>query len=188
MRCSVEGCERFPKMSVAGIHLCGVHYEKMKPTPCSVEGCGNKSVTAGLCNAHYHRKKKGQRVAPAVRKRNFSPYEDSRLLACGLTPWTKRHEGEESPLMRLAEELGRSYQACLDRLGKLQKRAPHQRWTEEGLWTEEEDEFIRSHIGFPETPKGTWPLVSAYLGRTYQAVCQRASKLRKEMQESALDE
>ena len=160
MRCSVEGCKYASKLNVANVHLCRRHFNAIRETP-------------------RHEKSTW---------RKWTKAEDERLLACEITPHHKRMEGERSELHRLAEELGRGYFACCERLTILRGKPKPQLGTLEGLWTEAEDKIVRDNIGWPRTPVGVWDEVAADLGRTKSAVVGRAVQLRREMLESALDE
>lgn len=113
-----------------------------------------------------------------ARGRLWTAAEDEALLACEITPWTERHISGGGELAKLAKKLGRTFQACRNRLEKIRPG----NLTHEGLWSAAEDEYIRQHIGFPKTPRGTWPAVAEELGRTYGAVLVRACYLRREME------
>lgn len=144
---------------------------------CSAPGCDLKATTKGYCGKHYMRAKRGQ-PHDLVRMTPWTLAEDEQLLACEITPWTERYRRGEGSLAKVAKELGRTEQACRDRLHEIQGCVGLR--TDEGLWTSAEDEIIRQHIGNP-TPPNTWPAVAEHLGRTVGAVRTRACTLRKTM-------
>ena len=91
-------------------------------------------------------------------------------MALELTPHTDRYRAGGA-FAAIAQRLGRTEGACRDRYNRLMKAAGHDggQWTEEGLWTPEEDAVIRSYMYGDESgrvPMGTWPAIAEELDRT----------------------
>ena len=149
---------------------------------CSAEGCEKPHLARGFCNKHYLRwRTAGGQTTP--RPPLWTPEEDVALLAIELTPHTERYQGRGAFAV-IADRLGRTVQACTDRYRRLMRdggHVPGQQWTEEGLWTPEEDAVIERVIrDHPErAPFGRWPDVAGVLGRTLGAVRLRAWKHRR---------
>ena len=113
--------------------------------------------------------------------RRWKSDEDRELLSIKLCPHTERHAGDGS-FARIAAKFGVTEQTTRDRYDRLARKAGHRggQWTDEGLWTREEDEAIRSAMaGHRRVPNGTWPEVADALGRTLAAVRTRACALRR---------
>jgi hypothetical protein len=56
---------------------------------CSVEGCDRPMARAGMCSAHYHRKRKGQPLVPLRKKALATESRACLFVGCG-RPGTKR--------------------------------------------------------------------------------------------------
>lgn len=57
--CSYDGCERPAR---GGNTICKFHQHRewlARQGPCSVDGCDRQSSAGGLCQMHYHRKRRG---------------------------------------------------------------------------------------------------------------------------------
>ena len=149
------------------------------PRRCELDDCDNPYRARGMCNKHYLRwKNAGGR--PDARPHLWTPEDDTVLLAAGITPWTERYV-KGGRLAAVAAQMGRSEQACCDRLNRLMKQAGHEggQWTDEGLWTPEEDDVIRVEMA-KGIGNAIWITVGAMLGRTNRACAVRAYNLRKQ--------
>ena len=114
----------------------------------------------------------------AEHHQRWTPEEDERLLATVRPcPWTERHAGRDG----FDDFAGRSTKAARGRYQILMSRRGHRgRWTDEGRWSPKEDATIRrAFVAGGKVPPGTWPDVALILGRTAEAVRQRAYKLRR---------
>ena len=109
---------------------------------------------------------------------------DAVLLGIELTPHTQRYRGRGAFAL-VAARLGKTIPACRDRYNRLLRQRGHTggQWTEEGLWTEQEDHLIARIVEeYPgRVPMGTWPDGARVLGRTVGAVQLRAWKLRSRL-------
>ena len=109
----------------------------------------------------------------------WTPDMDAVLMAVKLTPHTERFAGGGGAFAELARRFGIAGGAVRDRYQRLVRAAGHQpgrQWTQEGLWTLEEDDVIRHHM---HDDRPDWRSVAAMLGRTKGACSTRAVKLRK---------
>ncbi|WP_419166404.1 hypothetical protein [Candidatus Palauibacter sp.] len=115
--------------------------------------------------------------------RPWTEEEDDALLAIRLTPFDRRYEGRGGAIDAAARRLGRTRAACLSRYAKLMRSRGHTggKWTDEGLWTPEEDDAVRACLTYDGTPvaPGTWPPIAEDLGRSVHAVRARAVHLRR---------
>ena len=114
-------------------------------------------------------------------RRRWTPEEDALLLDIRLTPHTERYQGRSS-LAEVAARIGVTETAAKSRYSLLKRKAGHEggQWTDDGLWTKREDDLIRSQLNpdAQRVPNGTWDVIANRLGRTPEAVKQRAYKLR----------
>ena len=148
---------------------------------CSIEGCDRPVKSRGWCAAHYKRwREYGDPLAPHKRAPVWTPEGDALLLGAGLTPHTERWRGD-GRLAAVAAKTGRTEQACRSRLNRILRDRGHRggQWTDEGLWSADEDDAMRAHLWQKPVPPGTWPAVAHDLGRTLGAVRTHAANLRR---------
>ena len=153
---------------------------------CSIEDCDRPVKAREWCAAHYKRWRVHGDPHTIHIPPDWSDEQIELLMSARLTAHTARYAGPdpEESLAAVAAKLGRSISACRSKRMKLERERGHtvgDQWTDEGLWTPDEDKVIRDHMAAPgeRAPVGTWPAVALHLGRTPAAVRTRACALRR---------